>query len=266
MLHHQLQFTLPLTSTVTHIHIYTHHHHTHTQPFFGSGFCPGQPGWAGTWKNIHTLTLIVVINNPLSAPSIYYDPWHPLCSIYVPDSLFSTISLQVFFGQPLGLAPSTLYSIHFFTQSLSSFHSTCPYHCNLFCCSTKIMSSNPRLSLNPLLSTQLQKINETRKPKQSYRYAYPHWQCTWVNVCWITAMHCRSTKSGVDSSNLFPFWEEHTNRHIHKVMDSTDHPTHGSATNGGGPLDHKYAAAYSVVSCRRQVRNMWLSGITHCFE
>jgi len=32
-----------------------------------------------------------------------------------------TISLQVFFEQPLGLAPSTSYSIHFFTQSLSFF-------------------------------------------------------------------------------------------------------------------------------------------------
>ena len=38
---------------------------------------------------------------------------------------FSTFSLQVFFGLPLGLAPSTSYSIHFFTQSLSSFRSTC---------------------------------------------------------------------------------------------------------------------------------------------
>ena len=35
---------------------------------------------------------------------------------------------EVFFGLPLGLAPSTSYSIHFFTQSLSSFHNTCPYH------------------------------------------------------------------------------------------------------------------------------------------
>jgi len=36
---------------------------------------------------------------------------------------FSTISVQVFFGLPLGLSPSTSYSIHFFTQSLSSFPS-----------------------------------------------------------------------------------------------------------------------------------------------
>ena len=66
-------------------------------------------------------------------------------------TVFSTISLQVFFGQPLGLEPSTTYSIHFFTQSLSSFRNTCPYHRNLFRCNTKIMLSNPNLSLNPLL-------------------------------------------------------------------------------------------------------------------
>jgi len=92
----------------------------------------------------------MLINCPLSALSIYYDPWHPLCSINVPDSLFPQ-SLQVFFGLPLGLAPSTSYSIHFFTQSLSSFRNTCPYHRNLYHCSTEIMSSNPSLSLNPLL-------------------------------------------------------------------------------------------------------------------
>jgi len=55
----------------------------------------------------------------LSAFSIYYDTWHPPYSIqFNPRALqsFSTISLQVFFGLPLGLLPSTLYSIHFFTQ------------------------------------------------------------------------------------------------------------------------------------------------------
>ena len=54
-------------------------------------------------------------------------------------------TLQVFLGLPLGLVPSTSYSIHFFTQSLSSFCSTCPYHHNLFHCSTEIMSSNSSL-------------------------------------------------------------------------------------------------------------------------
>ena len=46
----------------------------------------------------------------LSASSIYYNPWHPPYSIHVLQPL-STISLQVFFGLPLGLAPSTSYSI-----------------------------------------------------------------------------------------------------------------------------------------------------------
>jgi len=58
---------------------------------------------------------------------------HNLC----PSILWST----------LGLAPSTLYAVHFFTQSLSSFCTTCPYHRDLFCCSTKIISSNPSLSI-----------------------------------------------------------------------------------------------------------------------
>jgi len=66
---------------------------------------------------------------------------------------FSTICLQVFFGLPLGLAASTSHSIHsiFFIESLSSFRSTFPYHCNLFCCSNEIMSCNP--SLSTLLGT-----------------------------------------------------------------------------------------------------------------
>jgi len=64
------------------------HTHTHTTVFWLSGFCLGQYGWAGTRRNIHPLTPTVVISHPLSAYSIYYDPWHPLCSIYMPDSLF----------------------------------------------------------------------------------------------------------------------------------------------------------------------------------
>jgi len=52
---------------------------------------------------------------------------------------------------------STSYSIHFFTQSVSSFRNTCPYQCNLFCCSTKIISPIPSntlllLSVNYLAS------------------------------------------------------------------------------------------------------------------
>jgi len=94
-----------------------------------------------------------------------WSPIIPICFLHLARSMasslfnpralqsFSTISLQVFFGVPLGLVPSTSYSTHFFTQSLSSFRSTCPYHRNLFCCSTEIMSSNSSLPLKSQLFT-----------------------------------------------------------------------------------------------------------------
>jgi len=34
----------------------------------------------------------MVISRPLSASSIYYDPWHPPCSVHAPDSLFHSLS------------------------------------------------------------------------------------------------------------------------------------------------------------------------------
>jgi len=36
--------------------------------------CPGLPRWAGTRRNIHPLTLILVIRHALSTSSIYCDP------------------------------------------------------------------------------------------------------------------------------------------------------------------------------------------------
>jgi len=64
------------------------HTQTHTIVLWLYGFCTGQPGWAGTRRNIRPLTPIVVINRPLSASSIQHDPRHPPCSTHVPDSLF----------------------------------------------------------------------------------------------------------------------------------------------------------------------------------
>jgi len=46
-----------------------------------SGFCLGQPEWASTRRNVHSLTPILVISHPLSASFISYDPWHPPCLI-----------------------------------------------------------------------------------------------------------------------------------------------------------------------------------------
>jgi len=50
------------------------------------------------------------------------------------QSFLHNLYLEVFFGIPFSLAHSTSYSTHFFTQSLSSFSTTCSYHHNLFCC------------------------------------------------------------------------------------------------------------------------------------
>jgi len=113
---------------------------------------PGLLGWASTRKNIHPLTPIMIINQPLSISSICYDEWHPPFSICEFDSL-SAQPVQVIFSLPLGLELCTSYSIHFFTQTLSAFCDTSPYHRNPFCCSTEIMSSIPSFSLNPLLKT-----------------------------------------------------------------------------------------------------------------
>jgi len=118
--------------------------HSHTNMLRLCGFCPGQPGWAGTRRNFHPITLIVVINHPyLLPPSTMIHDILPIQSTCF--TVFFHSLCPIFFGVPLGMAPSTSYSIHFFTQSLSSFRSTCPYHCNLFWWSTKIISSNPSL-------------------------------------------------------------------------------------------------------------------------
>jgi len=112
-----------------------------------SGLYPGQCSWAGTRRNIHSITPIMVINRPLSASSIYYDPWHPLCSIYVPDSLF------VQFLSKFSLVYLLAWHSPLRTPYISS-----PNHCLLLaahahtiffsCCSTEIMSFNPSLSLS----------------------------------------------------------------------------------------------------------------------
>jgi len=75
----------------TRTHVCTHAH-AHTTILWLYEFCLGQPGWAGTRRNIHPLTPIVVINRPLSDSSIYYDPWHASCSVHLPDSHFHNLS------------------------------------------------------------------------------------------------------------------------------------------------------------------------------
>jgi len=125
------------------------HAHTHTQ-FYGSlDFVRDNLGEPVQEEHSPTQTYR---GHQSSLICFLHQLWSTASSLFNLSALqsFSTISVQIFFGLPLGQAPSTSYSIHFFIQSLSSFCSTCPYHRNLFCCSTKIMSTNHSLSLNPL--------------------------------------------------------------------------------------------------------------------
>ena len=121
--------------------------HIHTQPFNGL--------WSGTTRvgryqkkhspththPDHRTSFIIFLHLQRSMAS----------SLFILHAWQSsrTTSLQVLFG----LGPSTSYSIHFFTQSSSSFCSTCPYQHSLFCCNINAMSSTPSLSLSSLLGS-----------------------------------------------------------------------------------------------------------------
>ena len=76
---HNIDQVLGMTAMPKTTYLHTHNHLT--------TLCPGLPGWAGTRRNIHPLTPILIIGHPLSTFSIYWDPLHPLCSVYVLDSL-----------------------------------------------------------------------------------------------------------------------------------------------------------------------------------
>ena len=109
--------------------------------------CPGLSGSPGTRRNIYPPTILIIrslssffhLLQSIKSSTFKFRAWQSFC----------TTSLHVLFG----LESSTSYPTHFFTQSVSSFHSTCPYHRNLFCCSINIISSIPSLSLNSLLGT-----------------------------------------------------------------------------------------------------------------
>ena len=119
-----------LTTQSYNMHLITYHTHTHTHNCFTAPWI-----LSGT-------TRVSRYQKKYSPTHSYHGHRSPLiCLIHLiwsmapPPSVQSkcpTISLQVFFGLPLGLAPPTSYCIHFFTQSFSSFHNTCPYHHSLY--------------------------------------------------------------------------------------------------------------------------------------
>ena len=127
------------------------HTHTHSQPYNGilSGTTRYQKKHSPTHTHPdHRTSFIIFLHLQRSTAS-------SLFSLRAWQSSWTT-SLQVLFGLPLGLGPSTSYSMHFFTQSSISFRSTCPYQCSLFCCNTNAMSSISSLSLSvPYLGVYL---------------------------------------------------------------------------------------------------------------
>jgi len=88
--------------------------------------------WVSHYQKKHSPT-----HHPDHHP-VFISFFHLLGSIassrlnYVLGNLFAQ-PLFTTSGVPLGLEPSTSYSIHFFTQSVSSFCNTCPYHCIATC-------------------------------------------------------------------------------------------------------------------------------------
>ena len=118
---------------------------THTQPFNGRPFvrdCPGRPVPEETFTHSHPSWSSDILYELPPSTTIH----SILLVLFVCLTVLSTTSLQVLFGLPVGLGPSTSYSMHFFTQSLSSFRSTCQCQRSLFCCNTNVISSLHNLS------------------------------------------------------------------------------------------------------------------------
>ena len=111
------------------------HMHTHAELF--NGLWSGTT-WVGRYQKKHSPThthpdhqtsFIIFLHLQRSMASSLF--------IWCAWQSSRTTSLQVLFGLPFGLGPSSSYSIHFFTQSSSFFYRcTCPYQRSLFCCNT----------------------------------------------------------------------------------------------------------------------------------
>jgi len=113
--------------------------HTHTQMFYGSpNFLRDNPGepvpeetFTHSYLSCHQLSLNCFLHLPRSMASSLFQS---VCLAVLFHNLFQSFLWFISWS-----GSSTLYFVHFFTQSLSSFYGICPYHYNLFCCSTEIM-------------------------------------------------------------------------------------------------------------------------------
>jgi len=95
---------------------------------------------------------------------------HSIFLAYLSDpQSFSITSLQVFFGLPLGLTPSTSKYMHFSTKSFSSCLKTCPYHLNLCHCVVKYTNhrSHVLLQVYHILPWNISRLFTTPEPISS---------------------------------------------------------------------------------------------------
>jgi len=97
----------------------------------------------------------MVISHPLSTSSIYYEPWHPPSSVYVPD-FFSTISPSFLWSTSW---PGTLnFILHTFLHSIIVFFShqmpipSNPSPCHNLLLGTLSCSLTPHIHVTILIS------------------------------------------------------------------------------------------------------------------
>jgi len=115
--------------------------------------CPRWPRWAGSRRNIHSLTPCLCGHYTTSVIDFLH--FSTVCSIFL--AYLSDLTIFFFDLTPSFLWPaSRSYTFHFkihafFTQSFLSFLKTFPYHLNLCHCISVIISSIPSLSFNSLL-------------------------------------------------------------------------------------------------------------------
>jgi len=85
-----------------------------------TAFCSGLSGWASTGTNIRPSTPIMIINHPLSASSIYYDPSRP-------PFLYSTIGRKTSLTTFSGIAKVFCWWISFHRRLPCVEHTTQKY-------------------------------------------------------------------------------------------------------------------------------------------
>ena len=110
--------------------------HTHNRLI---ALCLGQTEWASIIRrNIHPLTPILIIRDPLSTSSTYYNPQHPPCSMYAFDSPFpqplsrSSWSGILYFILNAFLHPVVIFFSQQMPIPLQTVFTVIPMLCHLF--------------------------------------------------------------------------------------------------------------------------------------